>query len=88
MTGSVSRRRAECRGSVCCRSLEQLVVAARGLREHRAIGEASARDRDGRTHTFGVRRARAKLKTRAVYRRSDIVFSHGKAILRNGEPEV
>src|SRR5207245_1345725 len=56
----------ECRGSVCCRSLEQLVVAARGLRDRRAIRETSARDRGGRTHTFGVRRAGAKLKTRAV----------------------
>ena len=34
----------------------------------------------GRTHTFGVRGAGAKLKTRAVYQRSDIVLSQGKPI--------
>ncbi len=31
----------------------------------------------GCIHTFGIRRAGAKLKTRAVYQRSDIVLSHG-----------
>ena len=36
------------------------------------------------TPTFAVRRAGAKLKTRAVYQRSDIVLSHGKTIPRNG----
>ena len=87
MTGSVSRRRAECRGSVCCRSLEQLVVAARGLRDRRAIRETSARDRGGRTPTFAVRRPGAKLKTRAVYQRNDIVLSHGKPIPRDGNGE-
>jgi len=49
-------RRAECRGRVCCRSLEQLVGAARGLRDHRAIRDASARHRTGHAHTFAVRR--------------------------------
>jgi hypothetical protein len=48
-----------------------------------AAGEAGG----GRTHTFAVRRAGAKLKTRAVYQRSDIVLSHGKPIPRNGNGE-
>jgi len=80
-------RRAECRGSVRCRSLEQLVVAARGLRDRRAIREASARDRGSRIPTLAVRSAGAKLKTWAVYQRSDIVLSHGKPIPRNGNGE-
>ncbi len=46
-------------------------------------GEAGGR----RTHTYAVRRAGAKLKTRAVYQRSDIVLSHGKPIPRNGNEE-
>src|SRR5437773_9986955 len=71
-------RRAECRGSVCCRSLEQLVVAAGGLRDRRAIRETSAPDRGSRTPTFGVRRAGPQLKTRPVYQPSHIVLSHGK----------
>jgi hypothetical protein len=41
----------------------------------------------GRTHTFGVRKAGAKLKTCAIYLRSDIVLSHGKPIPRNGNGE-
>jgi hypothetical protein len=53
----------------------------------RAISEASAPDRGGRTHTFAVRRAGAKLKARAVYQRSDIILSHGKPISRNGNGE-
>ena len=38
----------------------------------------------GRTHTFGVRQARAKLRGCAVYSRSDIVLSGGKPIPANG----
>ncbi len=48
-----------------------------------AAGEACG----GRTHTFGLRRAGAELKTRAVYQRSNIVLSHGKPISRNGNGE-
>jgi hypothetical protein len=51
--------------------------------EKSAAGEAGG----GRTHTFGVRRAGAKLKACAVYRRSDIVLSHGKPIPKNGNGE-
>jgi hypothetical protein len=51
--------------------------------EKSAAGEAGG----GRTHTFGVRRAGAKLKACAVYRRSDIVLSHGKPIPRNGNAD-
>ena len=38
----------------------------------------------GRTHTFGVRAAKAKLKGMAVYQRSDAVLSGGKPVPRNG----
>jgi hypothetical protein len=41
-TTLLSLRRAECRSSLCCRSLDQLVATARGLRDRRAISEASA----------------------------------------------
>lgn len=38
----------------------------------------------GRTHTFGVRNAAAKLRDRAVYRRSDIRLRGGKPVPVNG----
>jgi hypothetical protein len=38
----------------------------------------------GRTHTFGLRQPASKLKGRAVYRRSDVSVSRGKAVPRNG----
>jgi len=38
----------------------------------------------GRTHTFGVRNAAAKLKNCAVYQRKDVVIRDGKPIPRNG----
>ena len=38
----------------------------------------------GRTHTFGLRNPASKLKDKAVYRRSDVKVSGGKAISRNG----
>jgi len=41
----------------------------------------------GRTHTFGVEHPAAKLKACAVYRRSDIMLSHGKPIPRNGNDD-
>jgi hypothetical protein len=37
----------------------------------------------GRTHTFGLRAAARRLKTCAVYRRSDIALSGGKPVLAN-----
>jgi len=39
----------------------------------------------GRTHTFGLRNPAKKLRDKAVYKRSDVSVSHGKAIPRNGE---
>jgi len=39
----------------------------------------------GRTHTFGLRNAAAKLKDKAVYQRSDVKISGGKAVPRNGD---
>jgi hypothetical protein len=38
----------------------------------------------GRTHTFGVKNAAAKLKSCAVYRRSDVILRDGKPIPKNG----
>jgi len=38
----------------------------------------------GRTHTFGVKNAAAKLRGKAVYQRSDVVIRDGKPIPRNG----
>lgn len=38
----------------------------------------------GRTHTFGLRRAAAKLKGCAAYVRDDVVIRDGKPIPRNG----
>ena len=39
----------------------------------------------GRTHTFGVKNAAAKLRDKAVYRRKDVIVRDGKPIPRNGE---
>lgn len=39
----------------------------------------------GRTHTFGVRKAAAKLKGKAVYFRDDIVLKASKPVPKNGE---
>jgi hypothetical protein len=38
----------------------------------------------GRTHTFGIRNAAKKLRSKAVYRRQDVVIRDGKPILHNG----
>lgn len=38
----------------------------------------------GRTHTFGIKNPAQKLKDKAVYRRSDVRVSGGKAVPRNG----
>jgi hypothetical protein len=39
----------------------------------------------GRTHTFGLRRAAAKLNGCAAYVRDDVVIRDGKPIPRNGD---
>ena len=39
----------------------------------------------GRTHTFGLSNPGAKLKGKAVYQRSDVKISGGKAVPRNGD---
>jgi len=39
----------------------------------------------GRTHTFGIRDPASKLRDKAVYRRSDVKVSGGKAVPRNGQ---
>jgi len=39
----------------------------------------------GRTHTFGLRNPAEKLKGKAVYQRSDVRVSGGKAVPRNGD---
>lgn len=38
----------------------------------------------GRTHTFGLKLPAKKLKGKAVYQRSDVAVSGGKAVPRNG----
>lgn len=38
----------------------------------------------GRTHTFGVKEAAKKLRSAAVYRRSDVIVRDGKPIPKNG----
>ena len=38
----------------------------------------------GRTHTFGVKNAAKKLRSKAVYRRKDVIIRDGKPIPRNG----
>ncbi|MDY7010773.1 MAG: hypothetical protein SVV80_08490 [Planctomycetota bacterium] len=39
----------------------------------------------GRTHTFGLRKPATKLRGKAVYQRSDVKISSGKAVPKNGE---
>jgi hypothetical protein len=39
----------------------------------------------GRTHTFRLRNPATRLKESAVYRRSDVIVSGGKAVPRNGD---
>lgn len=39
----------------------------------------------GRTHTFGVKCAAAKLRSCAVYKRSDVILRSGKPIPMNGQ---
>ena len=39
----------------------------------------------GRTHTFGVKNAAAKLRDKAAYQRKDVVIRDGKPIPRNGD---
>ncbi len=38
----------------------------------------------GRTHTFGIRNPAKKLKGKAVYQRTDVAVTGGKAVPRNG----
>jgi len=39
----------------------------------------------GRTHTFGIKNPAAKLKGTAIYQRSDVKLSGGKAVPANGD---
>lgn len=39
----------------------------------------------GRTHTFGLKHPASRLRDKAVYRRSDVVVSGGKALPKNGD---
>lgn len=41
----------------------------------------------GRTHTFGVKRAAAQLRSCAVYQRSDVMLKGGKPVPANGNTE-
>lgn len=41
----------------------------------------------GRTHTFGVKNAAAKLRGKAVYQRKDVILRDGKPIPRNGDDD-
>ena len=47
-------------------------------------GSTAGSGHGGRTHTFGLRRPATKLRNAAVYRRSDVKLSGGKAIPWNG----
>jgi hypothetical protein len=47
-------------------------------------GSAAASGRGGRTHTFGLRKAAARLKGSAVYKRSGIALVGGKPVPTNG----
>ena len=38
----------------------------------------------GRTHTFGIKNAARKLRSKAVYHRKDVVIRDGKPIAGNG----
>lgn len=42
----------------------------------------------GRTHTFGVKRAREKLRGKAVYQRRDVILRGSKPIPRNGHDDA
>ncbi len=48
--------------------------------EKSKAGEAGG----GRTHTFGVKQAATKLRTKAVYLRKDVIIRGGKPIPKNG----
>jgi hypothetical protein len=48
-------------------------------------GSRAREGRGGRTHTFGLRNPATRLKNAAVYRRSDVQISGGKAVAHNGE---
>jgi hypothetical protein len=39
----------------------------------------------GRTHTFGLRNPATRLRDSAIYRRSDVIVSGGKAVPKNGD---
>jgi site-specific DNA-methyltransferase (adenine-specific) len=47
-------------------------------------GEVNSNGRGGRTHTFGLRNPAQILRGKAVYERSDVKVSGGKAVPRNG----
>lgn len=47
-------------------------------------GSRAGAEGGGRTHTFGIQNPATKLKGKAVYARSDVRVSGGKAIPRNG----
>ena len=47
-------------------------------------GSTAGEGRGGRTHTFGIKKAAAKLKGKAVYRRQDVVIRDGKPIPARG----
>jgi len=48
-------------------------------------GSTAGAARGGRTHTFGLRRAAARLKGTAVYQRKDVVLRGGKPVPANGD---
>jgi hypothetical protein len=48
-------------------------------------GSSAGTGGGGRTHTFGIKNPAAKLKDRAVYQRSDVKLSGGKAVPANGD---
>ena len=48
-------------------------------------GSKASSEGGGRTHTFGLRRPAQKLSAKAVYKRSDVKISGGKAVPRNSD---
>lgn len=48
-------------------------------------GSSAGSGGGGRTHTFGIRNPAKTLKGKAVYQRTDVVVSGGKAVPRNGD---
>jgi len=48
-------------------------------------GSKAGNQGGGRTHTFGIRNPASKLRRKAVYRRSDVAVSGGKAVPVNGD---